>query len=238
MSPATLVMGTPAPPFAWPDSNLGAGILEAGEFDRAFRQVGAPTSILFLDCCHAEGVIADAKFFHALEDGAARLFLCSSRADQRAWEDIALRHGLFSNAVIAGLADVSPLAGVDGYVDVERLFEFVCEDVAKRAFAAKARERQEPLRGGVSSTRVRLPTASTATLGAQISTYDVVAAAFRRWLIRAAILLLAVFAVSDLSFWHLLVDAQGNVLARSGLPILESFRRVLPGGIIDTGLRS
>lgn len=221
--------------FCLADAKDRAGILKAEDFDRAFRSVGARTSVLFLDCCHAEAVIAKADFFHVLEDSAARLFLCSARGGQRAWEDAAIRHGLFSNAVISGLAEISPLTDVDGYVEIERLFGFVCDDVSRRAFAARNRERQEPVRGGLSSARLRLPTASVAVLGRQISTYEVVAIAFRRWLTRAAMLLFAAIAISDLSFQHLLVDAEGSVVAHSGLPIFEPLRRAIPGGVIDTG---
>ena len=221
--------------FCLSDTNGDDGTLGAPDFDRAFRRIGANTSILFLDCCHAEAVIAEAEFFHALENSAVRLFLCSSRAGQKAWEDDAVQHGLFSNAIVSGLAETSRLKSVDGYVDIEQLFGFVCDEVAMRAFAAKDRQRQEPVRGGLSSARMQLTTASVATLGRQISTNEVLVTAFRRWLAHALVLFLGTIAISDLSFQHLVVDVESNLVARSGLAVFEPLRRVLPGGIIDTG---
>ena len=217
------------------DTRGSDSVLNAEEIDRAFNSVGADTSILLLDCCHAEAVVGQAHFFRTLGGSHARLFLCSARSDQRAWEDASIRHGLFSNAVIRGLAHISPLADADGYVDIDDLFAFVSSEVSKRAFARKDRARQEPVRGGLSTTRLRLPTAAVTALGTQISTYDAVATSFRRWLTRTLVLLTAFFIISDLSFQHLTIDADGNIVVHSGLPLLDPVRRILPGGIIDTG---
>ena len=86
--------------FCLTDTRGSDGVLNAEEIDRAFNSVGADTSILLLDCCHAEAVVGQAHFFRTLGGSHARLFLCSARSDQRAWEDASIRHGLFSNAVI------------------------------------------------------------------------------------------------------------------------------------------
>ncbi len=221
--------------FCLADAHGNDGVLTSEEIDRAFESIGAGTSVLFLDCCHAEAVVAGTRFFRVLDGSRARLFLCSARSEQRAWEDSTIQHGLFSNAVIRGLADTSPLSSVDGYVDVDDLFIFVCEDVSKRAFAQKNQARQEPVRGGMSTSRVRMPTASVAELGDQISTYQALATTFRRWLTRAAVFLIAFIVITDLSYQHLMIDSEGDIVARSGLRIFDPLRRMLPGGIIDTG---
>ena len=221
--------------FCLADSSNDGGTLDFLAIDRAFEQIGAETSILLLDCCYAEGVVKQSAFFRSLAGSHARIFLCSARSDQRSCEDSTIQHGLFSNAALRGLAEISPLADGAGYVDIDNLFAFVSEDVSKRAFARKERARQEPVRGGLSTSRLRLPTASVGTLGDHISTYDAVATSFRRWLMRSAALALLLFVISDLSFQHLVVRADGTIAVHSGLPPLDPIRRVLPWGIVDTG---
>ena len=211
------------------------GIISGADIDHAFTHVGARTSILFLDCCHAEGIVAGTSYFRSLEGDHARLFLVSARSDQRAWEDDSIGHGLFSNAVTQGLADGSKIAAPDGFVDVEGLFARVSENVAARAFTRKSGARQEPVRGGVTAAPVRLPTASVTALEDQLSTYDALILSLRRWLQSVLLMAVAAAVVTDLSFQHLAVDADGDIVARSGIRLLDPFRRTLPGGIADTG---
>ena len=211
------------------------GIISGADIDHAFARVGARTSILFLDCCHAEGIVAGTSYFRSLNGDRARLFLVSARSDQRAWEDDSIGHGLFSNAVTQGLADGSTIAAPDGFVDVEVLFARVSENVAARAFSRKSGARQEPIRGGVMSAPVRLPTASVTALEDQISTYDALSLSLRRWLQSVLLIAVAAAVVTDLSFQHLAVDADGDIVARSGIRLLDPFRRILPDGIVDTG---
>ncbi len=211
------------------------GTISGTDIDHAFARVGARTTILFLDCCHAEGIVAGTSYFRSLNGDRARLFLVSARSDQRAWEDHSIGHGLFSNAVTQGLADGSTIAAPDGFVDVEALFARVSENVAARAFSRKSGARQEPIRGGATAAPVRLPTASVTALEDQISTYDALILSLRRWLQRVLLMAVAAAVVTDLSFQHLAVDADGDIVARSGIRLLDPFRRTLPGGIVDTG---
>ena len=211
------------------------GIISGADIDHAFARVGARTSILFLDCCHAEGIVAGTSYFRSLNGDRARLFLVSARSDQRAWEDDSIRHGHFSNAVTQGLADGSTIAAPDGFVDVEVLFARVSENVAARAFSRKNGARQEPIRGGATAALVRLPTTSVTALEDQLSTYDALILSLRRWLRSVLLIAVAAAVVTDLSFQHLAVDAEGDIVARSGIRLLDPFRRTLPGGIIDTG---
>ncbi len=212
------------------------GIISGAGIDHAFTHVGARTSILFLDCCHAEGIVAGTSYFRSLDGDLARLFLVSARSDQRAWEDASIGHGLFSNAVTQGLTDGSAIAAPDGFVDVEVLFARVSKDVARRAFSRKGGARQEPIRGGATAAPVRLPTASVTSLQDQISTYGVLILGLRRWLRSVLLMAVAAAVVTDLSFQHLAVDADGDIVARSGIRLLDPVRRTLPGGIVDTGL--
>ena len=211
------------------------GMISGTDIGRAFERVGARTSILFLDCCYAEGIVAGTSYFRSLNGDRARLFLVSARSDQRAWEDASIGHGLFSNALMQGLADGSAIAAPDGFVDLESLFARISKNVAARAFSRKSGARQEPIRGGAAAAPVRLPTASVMALDDQISTYDALILSLRRWLQRALLVAVAAAVVTDLSFQHLAVDADGDIVARSGIRLLDPFRRTLPGGIVDTG---
>ena len=217
------------------ENGIQKGIISGTEIDHAFARVGARTSILFLDCCHAEGIVAGTSYFRSLNGDRARLFLVSARSDQRAWEDDSIGHGLFSNAVMQGLADGSAVAAPDGFVDLESLFAQASENVAARAFSRKDGARQEPIRGGVAASPIRLPTASITVLNDQIPTHDALRLRMRRWLSRALLVSVVVFVVTDLSFQHFAIGANGNIVVRSGIWLFDPFRRIFPGGIIDTG---
>ena len=211
------------------------GRISGDHIDHAFAHVGAPTSILFLDCCHAEGIVAGTSYFRSLDGDRARLFLVSARSDQRAWEDDSIGHGLFSNAVAQALADGSKIASPAGFVDVEDLFARVRENVTARAFSRKRGARQEPVRGGATAAPVRLPTASVTALEDQVSTFDALRLGLRRWLQSALLMAVAAATVTDLSLQHIAVDADGDIVARSGIRLLDPLRRTFPGGIVDTG---
>ena len=221
--------------FCLADTSGPDSALDIQTIDHALARVGAETSLLFLDCCYAEAIVEQSEFFRSLCGDQARIFLCSARSNQRAWEDSSIQHGLFSNALIRGLADISPLADQTGFVDIDDLFTFVSQDVSTRAFARKERARQEPVKGGLRTSRLRLPTASANVLGSQISTYKAVAISFRRWLIRASVLVFIFVTISDLAIQHLQIRADGSIVVHSGLPIFDPLRRMLPGGIVDTG---
>jgi len=227
--------GNSAAAFCLTDTQDENTAVTAAVIDQAFNLVGADVSILFLDCCHAEAVVSGTAFFGGLYGSRARLFLCSARSEQRAWEEATLEHGLFSSAILRGLARSSPVADSVGNVAIDALFALVSEDVPKRAFALKDRAPQEPIRGGLTTAQILLPTASARTLGDPISTYDAVVAGFRRWLVRACLLIAGSVAFTDLTFQHLAIDADGHIVVRSGLPLFNPLRRTLPAGVYQTG---
>lgn len=212
-----------------------SGLLSGKELDSAFRIASPQRSLLLLDCCHAAGIVSGTSWFNRLDGDRARLFLASARHGQVAWEDNALGHGLFSNAILQGLASSSPLASADGFVDVEALSAHTAREVAVRAFSRKRGAKQEPVRGGVAAEAIRLPTAAVNVLLDQFSTYDALILRLRRWVQRAAVIAALVVVATDLSLQHLSIDADGRVVAQSGLRVLDPLRRALPGGIVDTG---
>ena len=88
--------------FCLADAEPGKRSLDTASLDAALKRIGARETVLLLDCCYAEAVLGGSQFFSALGTSIAKLFLCSSRANQRTWEDHDLRHGIFSNVLIRG----------------------------------------------------------------------------------------------------------------------------------------
>lgn len=219
------------------DSTLDDLGLDSEGIDQLLIRAHAMQTIVFLDCCHAEAIISRCSFFSELADSSARVFLCSSRAGQRTWEDQSLRHGVFSNVLIRALSSSSPLMDRRGYVDVKgALFPHVCEQVPRTTFVRKQQSRQEPVQGGISSDRVLLPTAAVTALGRQMSSFQALRTGFRRWILRLIALLVALWVVSDLAFYHLRVTEDGEIEAHSGLPFMDTIRQNGPWGNIATGV--
>ena len=217
------------------DAVRGNPSLDGPSIDRIFSRVNARTSLLLLDCCYAEGVLSNSRFFSTLHETDARLFLCSSRADQQTWEDQAVKHGIFSNILLRGLSTVSPVASPSGLVDVEAaLFPYLCVQVPLAVIAAKGQsQRQEPVKGGISSKPVLIPTVSASLLGRQLSTYDAVLLGTRRWLRRIAIAAVLAVITIQLAFYHLATGPTGEIELRPGLKATEPFNLF---GTTDTGL--
>src|ERR1700758_5383091 len=61
--------------------------LTTARLDVALERIRAQETVVFLDCCYAEAVLNGSKFFSRLDGLNAKLYLCSSRANQRTWED-------------------------------------------------------------------------------------------------------------------------------------------------------
>src|SRR5439155_7015415 len=72
--------------------------------DVLLSSVTAKATVLFLDCCFSERVLQNSEFFASLKGTNARLFICSSRATQRTWEDQKLKHGVFTAVLLSKLA--------------------------------------------------------------------------------------------------------------------------------------
>jgi len=83
-----------------------------------------------LDCCFAEKVVENSRFFTRLDGSKARLFICSSRASQRTWEEDKLGHGVFSANLVEILrGDRSEQINVES-----ELFPQLCERVPLQVF--------------------------------------------------------------------------------------------------------
>ncbi|WP_172643832.1 caspase family protein [Rhizobium leguminosarum] len=221
--------------FCLSDARPGQPNLTVAIIDEAVKRIAAPRTVLLLDCCYAGAVVAGSTFFSTLGPATSRLFLCSSRDDQRSWEDDDVRHGIFSNVLMNGLSSAGGLADARGMVDLEgSLFPYLCDQVPRVVFSKKARERQEPAKGGVSAGTILFPTTAAKVLGRQISTYQALRAGFWRLLQRSTLALVVVFLVLDLSFYHFWIGPTGTIEVRSGLAFMDPVRRTLPGGIIET----
>ena len=225
--------------FCLTDAEPSKPSLTAAMIDAAFERVEAKEIVFLLDCCHAEAVLDSSRFFSTLGSSTARLFLCSSRASQKTWEDDDLRHGIFSDVLIAALSSASPLSDPLGFVDVEgSLFPHLCEQVPLLTFSKKGGRAQEPVKGGVSARPIKFPTASIKVLGRQISTYQAAKAGLWR-LTRLTVFVFAAFlVVSDLTLYHLALGASDVIEVRSGLYFINPLRRLLPGGMVDTGIKT
>src|SRR5262249_37077474 len=122
-------------------------------------------TIFVLDCCFAEGVLRRLPFFTSLERSVARLYIASSREQQRTWEDNRIRHGVFT-AHLLDLLNTGNAPHTEGRkdrldVDAE-LFPVLCEQVPLYILEHKNGAHQEPVKGGVSSSPVTLPVANAA----------------------------------------------------------------------------
>jgi molecular chaperone DnaK len=178
--------------FCLSDARPGQPNLTIAIIDEALKRIASPRIVLLIDCCYAGAVVAGGTFFSTLGFATSRLFLCSSREDQRSWEDDDVRHGIFSNVLMNGLSSTGGLADARGMVDLEgSLFPYLCDQVPRIVFSKKGRERQEPAKGGVSAGAILFPTTSAKVLGRQLSTYQALRAGSWRLLQRSTFALLA-----------------------------------------------
>lgn len=145
------------------DSNT-LSLLDCAALDRLISSVPARRTILILDCCYAEAITRGMSFFSALGEDDARLFIASSRGDQRTWEDERVGHGIFAAHLLDLLktGNSAKLKGVRDQLDVDaELFPVLCDQVPLYVFEHK-QQRQEPVKGGVSTHVVTLPVARSA----------------------------------------------------------------------------
>jgi hypothetical protein len=233
------LVGGPKPGFVvQPDASGTPALATAEELDRLLSSVKARRTAFILDCCFAEAVIGDMQFFSELDGSEARLFIGSSRADQLTWEDDEARHGVFTAHLIdmlnAGDA-IRPTVDPDRVqVDAE-LFPFLCDQVPLYVLDHK-RARQEPVKGGISSSAMTLPTARVAR---RIQQRTALGTAFRR--IRQIATTAICCVVVGLSLTYVLVyyaevDRNGEIVLRNGTRWLEPVFRYLPTLRARTGL--
>ena len=113
--------------------------LDREALDKILEAVKARRTLLFLDCCFAEQVVAGSRFFSGLTWSEARLYICSSRGDQRTWEEEACGHGVFTALLLDALRGAAPGFTIGKLLDVDsQLFPFLCQQVPLYVHSHKA----------------------------------------------------------------------------------------------------
>ncbi len=97
--------------------------------------------LVFLDSCHAEGgynaLLGDEAFY------ANILAYSAAKSDQRSWESRKYGHGIFTQAILDGLAGAADL-NRDGHVDTEELDAYLKKRVPELAAQLEQKPRQDP----------------------------------------------------------------------------------------------
>ncbi len=211
--------------------------LDARLLETLLARVNADRVLLFVDCCHAEAVTAGMPFFAFLDERLTRVFVVSSRSNQKAWEDETLRRSLFSDALLRALSTDSKIADVAGLVDLEAgLLPWLREQVPLNAVALKRGAEQNPVAGGLSVDATKLPSVASGSLGRELSIAETVRRRVQRLISVAAIATVAGLVLLDALAYHLAVSGTGEILVRPGLPWTYGLMPFHAGRTADTGL--
>jgi len=96
----------------------------------------AKNVVFFVDACFSSGIVSKPKAIRGLETylgtGKNYIIITSSQANQQSAESSHLKHGLFSYALIKGLAGNAD-NNTDGLVDIEELWPFISSTVLEQA---------------------------------------------------------------------------------------------------------
>ncbi|MHC4049194.1 hypothetical protein [Bradyrhizobium sp. 25ACV] len=223
--------------FCLVDAEPGVPSLTGPRIDELLRIVDAPNTLLVVDCCFAEALIGGCGFFRYLQDSSARFAIASARADQRSWEDASLKRSVFSDVLIRSLSVGSAVADPSGHVDVERaLFPALREQVPLLASSRKDGAVQEPVTAGMATQEIRLPTVFGRSLGRPLSVSEAIRSGVKRFLVAAAVVLVAILAGLDALVYHLAVSPTGSIVVRPGLKQTFDLQPIHVGPI-DTGIR-
>lgn len=141
-------------------SRLAETGLPLDELARLLNQIPAATLVCVLDCCFSGGFGAkvlvaptqarDMESESSLLEqiaGKGRIVLAASAPNERAYEDVALGHGLLTNELLAALQGAPEVVSA-GKVDLYKLLEHVTQRVIA-ASAAIRREQHPAFRGSV-----------------------------------------------------------------------------------------
>ncbi len=213
-------------------------VATAAELDRLLSSVKASRCAFILDCCYAEAVIAGMQFFKALDGTEARLFIASSRADQLTWEDDEAKHGVFTAHLIdmlnAGDA-FRPTIDPDRVEVDSELFPFLCEQVPLYVLDHKG-ARQEPIKGGISSSAMTLPTARLARRIRQRTGLGTALRRLRQIAATGIACLLIGLGLTYVLSYYAEVDRSGEIVLRNGTRWLEPLFRYVPTLRTRTGI--
>lgn len=144
--------------------NLPATGLPLAELTNLVSAIPARQLVVVLDCCFSGG--AGAKVFHVRQisrggpagvplsteallnrlAGTGRLILTAATADQEAWEDVRIGHGLLTHHLLQALLGHTDVAH-QGRLPIYDLLAFVTRSVTSSASATAAASQQPSLRG-------------------------------------------------------------------------------------------
>ncbi|MGY8662411.1 hypothetical protein Q3C01_08590 [Bradyrhizobium sp. UFLA05-109] len=219
------------------DARAGDPSLTGARIDELFRIVDAPNSMLIIDCCFAEAVVASSGFFRNLERASARFAVASARSNQRSWEDAGLKRSIFSDVLIRALSVGSAVADSMGYVDVEgALFPALRQQVPLLASTRKDGAVQEPVTFGVATQEIRLPTVFGRSLGRPLTVAEAVRSGVKRYLVGAMLVAVLILVGLDALVYHVAVAPTGAILVRPGLRQTFELQPLHPS-TVDTGIR-
>lgn len=223
--------------FCLVDAKPGEPSLTGSRIEELLRIVDASNTLLIVDCCFAEALIGRCDFFRHLQNSRARFAVASARADQRSWEDSGLKRSVFSDVLIRSLSVGSAVADASGHVDVERaLFPALREQVPLLASSRKDGAIQEPVTAGMATQEIRLPTVFGRSLGRPLSVSEAIRSGVKRFLVAAAVVLVATLAGLDALVYHLAVSPIGSIVVRPGLKQTFDLQPIHVGPV-DTGIR-
>jgi Caspase domain len=223
--------------FCLVDAQPHLASLDGAAIDRCLTAVDADYVIVFIDCCHAEAVVAGSQSFAIRKDRRARVVAASCRADQRAWEDDGLKRSVFSDILLRALSTDSPLADARGQVDLQaRLLPYLRDQVPIATSAIKRGHDQDPVTAGFLSGPLTLPVVSATSLGRPLTVPQAIRAGVRRFLVAGLIAIVVALAIADLMIFHLAVDSTGEVVVRPGFSATYAFLPIHFIANLDTGL--
>ncbi len=179
------------------------------------------------------------SYFAALGQSDARLYVASSRESQLTWEDVGVKHGVFTAHLLDLLntGSAAQFSGRKTQLDVDaELFPALCAQVPLYVFQQKGGARQEPVKGGVSSSAVTLPVASLARRVRNRSVLETVAIRLRQAVTGLAVGGLALLLLGYALVYYIEPGAGGTLMVRHGTRWLEPLLRVLPLERVDTGI--
>ena len=208
--------------------------------DQLLASVSAKRTVLVLDCCHAEGITRRMTFFSRLGESDARLFVTSSREQQLTWEDERVGHGIFTAHLLDLLRTGSSvkLRGVRDQLDVDgELFPVLCDQVPLYVLEHK-RERQEPVKGGVSIRAVTLPVARAARRITERTAFGTALRRLRQIGVSAFTVCMAFLVLAYSLSYYAEADRNGDIRLHHGTRWLAPALRLLPTLRADTGIAS
>ncbi|MER8915198.1 hypothetical protein NKI32_15350 [Mesorhizobium sp. M0761] len=219
----------------------GAGLplFDVARLDSLLGSIVADRTILVLDCCFAEGLVRRMTFFGALGESVARLYVASSREQQRTWEDDGVERGVFTAHLIDLLntGDAASFGGRKDHLDVDaELFPALCEQVPLYVYEHKSGAHQEPVKGGIARAPVTLPVANTAQRVQGRTILGTVVRRLRQAAIGIAAMGVALLLLAYTLLYYVEPGATGTLLVRHGVRSLEPLLRFLPSDRVDTGI--